>query len=103
LDEVDNRLIEEQNQDIKNIESDLQALNELFVDVNNLVGEQGEQLNVVEDHVISSDIQVQKGTEELTVAAKYQKSARKKIILIIVGVVVIIAIIVAVIVIAVKV
>jgi len=103
LDEVDQRLIEEQNMDIKNIESDLQALNELFVDVNNLVVEQGEVLNDVEKNVVSSDIHVQQGTEELVVANKYQKSARKKIILIIIGVVVIIAIIVAVIVIAVKV
>jgi len=103
LDEVDQRLIEEQNQDIKNIESDLQALNELFVDVNTLVVEQGEQLNVVETNVTSADIQVQKGTEELTVADKFQKSARKKIVLIVVGIVVIIAIIVAVIIIAVKV
>jgi len=53
--------------------------------------------------VVTADIHVEKGREKLTIANKFQKSARKKIILIIIGVIVIIAIIVAVIVIAVKV
>jgi len=78
------------------------ALNEIFVDVNKLVVEQGEVLNAVENNVGAANTDIERGVGELKEANKLQKSARWKIIAIIVGIVIIVGMIVAIIVIAVK-
>jgi len=72
-------IIEEQNKDILQIEKDLNALHEVFIDVANLVSTQGEQLNVIEANTQAAVTATNAGVVELKKANMYSTAARKKI------------------------
>ncbi|KAF2801569.1 t-SNARE [Mytilinidion resinicola] len=90
-DEVDfqESLIIERESEIRNIEQSVGELNELFRDVAHMVHEQGEQLDIISDHVETTHEASQGAHKNLVQAARYQKNARSKacILLIILAVV----------------
>jgi syntaxin 7 len=82
-------LIIERESEIRNIEQSVGELNELFRDVAHMVHEQGEQLDIIADHVDTTHEASQGAHKNLVQASRYQKSARSKacILLIILAVV----------------
>jgi len=71
-------LIREREEGIKDIEKTVKEVHEIFVDLSNLVSEQGEMIDNIESNVETSVDQTSKGVEELRAASKYQRSARTK-------------------------
>lgn len=71
-------LIEEREQSIKEIESTMTEVNEIYRDLSTLVVEQGNTLDNIEANMDYVDKKVESGTETLGVATRYQKKARGK-------------------------
>merc|ERR1712225_120231 len=76
--DTDAALIEERNRDMREIEGELSALRDVMHDVKGLVDEGRDQLDVVEEQVVVSDIRVEKGIDDLTDANRLACSARWK-------------------------
>ncbi|ORY59996.1 t-SNARE [Pseudomassariella vexata] len=79
-DEVDfqDALIQEREEEIRQIEEGVTDLNVLFRQVATIVNEQGEQLVGIEDRAIQVRDDTQGADYELRSAARYQKNARSK-------------------------
>lgn len=63
--DTDAALIEERNRDMREIEGELSALRDVMRDVKGLVDEGREHLDVAEQHVVVSDVRVEKGIDDL--------------------------------------
>lgn len=92
-------LIIEREAEIRQIEQSVGELNELFRDVATMVGQQGEQLDIISDNVTRVVDDTRGADRELTTASRHQRSARSKaccllLILAIVLIVVILAVVV---------
>jgi len=74
----DNTLVRERNQGIKEVTEDLVTLHEIFADVAKMVGEQGEEIQIVQQQVESADIDTTLALHELRDASGLQIAARKK-------------------------
>ncbi|XP_054604342.2 syntaxin-7 isoform X1 [Nothobranchius furzeri] len=84
--EEDLRLIQERESAIRQLESDITDINDIFKDLGMMVHEQGDMIDSIEANVETADNCVQNASQQLTQAASYQQSHRKKIcILLIVG------------------
>eukprot|EP00118_Oscarella_pearsei_P014445 m.123638 g.123638 ORF g.123638 m.123638 type:complete len:301 (+) comp37827_c1_seq1:72-974(+) len=70
--------IEEREEAIRTIESDMVEVNEIFRDLGTLVHEQGEQIDLIETHITTTKGRVEDGTQQLRKAKEYQKKARTK-------------------------
>lgn len=95
--EYNEAIIRDREEGIKEIEKTVKEVNEIFIDLSNLVVEQGEMigrnfegnshlnpvcpLDNIESNVEASVVDTSKGTEELVTASKYQKKARTKMCL----------------------
>ncbi|KAI0479527.1 t-SNARE [Xylariaceae sp. FL0804] len=79
-DEVDfqDALITEREEEIRHIEEGVGDLNVLFQQVAQIVGEQGEQLQTIENNAVSVRDDTRGADVELRSAARYQKNARSK-------------------------
>ncbi|KAL1495834.1 hypothetical protein AB1Y20_016694 [Prymnesium parvum] len=83
--------IQERHRDITRLETSIQELHQLFLDMSVLVEAQGELLDQIEYTVAQSVNYTGKAVEELRSANKYQKKVRKKMCCVIcIGLVVII-------------
>lgn len=76
----DDLLIKEQNKELKQIQQDLLDMNQIMESLNELVIEQGEQLDKIEETAENTDILVDDGVAELVIAEKYHKSSINKTI-----------------------
>jgi t-SNARE complex subunit (syntaxin) len=98
-DEVDfqDSLIVEREAEIRNIEQGVSELNELFRDVAHIVGEQGEQLDIIAENVQNTRQDTRGADSALRSAAKSQKNARSKacILLLIIAIIVTIVLLAA--------
>jgi len=74
----DRLILEERNAGIRQVTEDLTTLHEIFVDVAKMVGDQGQELNQVEENVHQSNISVIQATEDLRDASELQRSGSKK-------------------------
>jgi len=88
---VDDAIIAERDEDIKQLETQMKGLQEVFVDVATMIQEQGVMLNTVEDNVEVAVNKTTEGVAELKQASEYQKSARNKMCCILLLVVLILA------------
>ncbi|KAI0008939.1 t-SNARE [Xylariaceae sp. FL0662B] len=79
-DEVDfqDALIIEREEEIRQIEEGVGDLNVLFQQVAQIVGEQGEQLQTIENNAVGVRDDTRGADYELRSAARYQKNARSK-------------------------
>ncbi|XP_071759697.1 syntaxin-7 isoform X2 [Centroberyx gerrardi] len=77
--EEDLRLIQERESAIRQLESDITDINDIFKDLGMMVHEQGDMIDSIEANVENADMSVQSGTQQLARAADYQRSSRKKI------------------------
>ena len=92
-------LIIERESEIRNIESSVSELNELFRDVAHMVHEQGQSLDIISENVVQTRDDTRNADQQLRTASRHQKSARGKaccllVILAIVLAVVILAVLV---------
>ncbi|XP_042297865.1 syntaxin-2 isoform X2 [Sceloporus undulatus] len=87
LDEIESR-----HKDIIKLESSIQELHEMFMDMAMLVEIQGEMVNSIEKNVMNAVDYVEHAKEETKKAVKYQSKARRKLIFIIICVSVLIVI-----------
>nr|XP_011422091.2 syntaxin-7 isoform X4 [Crassostrea gigas] len=91
--DVDLDMLHEREAAIKQLESDITDVNQIFKDLGMLVHEQGEMLDSIETTVESSQGHVESGQKQLLLASSYQtKSRRKTAYIVIVVVIVVIAV-----------
>ncbi|KAK6190085.1 hypothetical protein SNE40_002021 [Patella caerulea] len=76
--EDDLALIREREERIRQLESDILDVNEIFRDLGALITEQGETLDTIEANVERTYGNVEAGNQQLDKASQYQKKARKK-------------------------
>lgn len=77
--EFEQGLLLEREQRIRQIESDMLDVNEVFRDLAAMVHEQGETIGTIEDNITTTAYNVEKGHEQLVKASGYQKAYRKKL------------------------
>ncbi|XP_054771904.2 syntaxin-12-like isoform X2 [Lytechinus pictus] len=96
--DYDLTLIQEREEQIRQIEATMLDVNEIFKDLSMMVSEQGEMIDSIEANVDRAGDNVEEGTKQLATASKYQKKARRTMFCIfcILGVVAAIVIIVVV-------
>lgn len=78
LDDVDEAIVEERRREAAHIAREALEVRGAMQDISVLVAEQGEQINKVEANVDKSVDAVLAANKDLTIAAKYQASYRKK-------------------------
>jgi len=74
------RYIDERYDAINKIASDVIQINELMVDLNTLVNEQGQMIDTIEANVTQAQQYINKGTEEIQKANVNQKKSRGKML-----------------------
>lgn len=84
--------IESRHRDIIRLESSIKELHDMFVDMAMLVETQGEMIDNIENNVRNAVEYVGKANEEVKKAVRYQKSARRKYIILAVILLVIIGV-----------
>ncbi|KAJ3412501.1 hypothetical protein HDV05_000639 [Chytridiales sp. JEL 0842] len=96
--EYNEALIEEREEELRNIERSIVEVNEIFRDLGTIVNEQQYMLDNIESNVSDVAINMENATGELRTASRYQKMSQNKmccltIILAVIGVVVLLVII----------
>jgi len=71
-------VIQERETAIKDIESTMIEVNEIYKDLSTLVVAQGDQLDSIESNMNNVDENVESGVVQLTKASRYQRKARNK-------------------------
>lgn len=97
-DELSHENLLKRNEDIQQVHKDFVEVNSMFKEVAHLVGQQGESLDVAEGHVDTAVKETTRANIELDSANKYQRSAKKKIVVIFLIVAVVVAILIGVVV-----
>lgn len=100
--EDDLTLIRDREERIRQLESDILDVNEIFKDLATMVNEQGETIDSIEGNVDKAYTNVETGTSQLAKAAEYQKKSRKKMCILLVILVIIAAVVTIIIVASVK-
>lgn len=89
--DVDMDLLQEREQAIRKLESDIVDVNGIFKDLALLVHEQGDMIDSIEECVNNASVHVEQGRDQLYKAKEYQsKTRRKKFICIIILVLVLV-------------
>ncbi|XP_011670466.1 syntaxin-12 isoform X1 [Strongylocentrotus purpuratus] len=76
--DYDLTLIQEREEQIRQIEATMLDVNEIFKDLSMMVSEQGDMIDSIEANVDRAGDNVEEGGKQLATASKYQKKARKK-------------------------
>ncbi|EFA75608.1 syntaxin 7 [Heterostelium album PN500] len=76
--EYQNSIIQEREEGIRQIEQSIVEINEIFMDLSNMVSEQGVMLNTIEYSLESTVMNTQEGVEQIKKASEHQRSARTK-------------------------
>lgn len=77
--EQDLELIKERETAIQQLEADILDVNQIFKDLAMMIHDQGDLIDSIEANVESSEVHVERATDQLQRAAYYQKKSRKKI------------------------
>ncbi|XP_066531926.1 syntaxin-12 [Hoplias malabaricus] len=77
--EEDLELIKERETNIRQLESDILDVNQIFKDLAVMIHDQGDMIDSIEANVEKAEVHVERGTEQLQRAAYYQQRSRKKI------------------------
>jgi len=77
-DEQENEQLRLREQAIRQLESDILDVNQIFKELATMVHEQGEMVDSIEAHVESAQIEVSEGARQLERAHTYQNKARRK-------------------------
>ncbi|CAF0912173.1 unnamed protein product [Rotaria sp. Silwood1] len=81
--EVDLRGLRERDEQLRQIETNIVEVNELFKDVAQIVHSHGGIIDSIGEHIADAETHVESGNQKLTKAVSYQTSARRKKIILI--------------------
>ncbi|XP_021487672.1 syntaxin-12-like [Meriones unguiculatus] len=95
--EQDLELIKERETAIRQLEADILDVNQIFKDLAMMIHDQGDLIDSIEANVESSEVHVERATDQLQRAAYYQKKSRKKMCILVLVLSVIITVLVVVI------
>ncbi|XP_071453486.1 syntaxin-12-like isoform X2 [Hetaerina americana] len=95
--ELDLQALEEQEEAIMQLESDISDVNQIFKDLGAMVHEQGEIVDSIEANVEKTEVFVSEGTGELRQASTLQSKVRKKKLFLLIVMLVVLAIIITII------
>jgi t-SNARE complex subunit (syntaxin) len=70
--EVDMRSLRERDEQLRELETNIVEVNELFKDVAKLVHEQGGVIDSIDRHIIDTEVNIHQGNQQLTKATTYQ-------------------------------
>ncbi|KAM4538972.1 syntaxin-12 isoform 1-T2 [Odontesthes bonariensis] len=76
--EEDLELIKDRETNIRQLESDIMDVNQIFKDLAVMIHDQGEMIDSIEANVENAEVHVERGSEQLQRAAYYQQKSRKK-------------------------
>uniref|UniRef100_A0A3B1IGD7 Syntaxin-7 n=1 Tax=Astyanax mexicanus TaxID=7994 RepID=A0A3B1IGD7_ASTMX len=76
--EDDLELIKERETNIRQLESDIMDVNQIFKDLAVMIHDQGDMIDSIEANVESAEVHVEHGAEQLQRAAYYQRKSRKR-------------------------
>ncbi|CAL8297202.1 unnamed protein product [Lota lota] len=76
--EEDLELIKDRETNIRQLESDILDVNQIFKDLAVMIHDQGDMIDSIEANVESAEVHVERGGEQLQRAAYYQQKSRKK-------------------------
>ncbi|XP_058602905.1 syntaxin-12 isoform X3 [Onychostoma macrolepis] len=76
--EEDLELIKERETNIRQLESDIMDVNQIFKDLAVMIHDQGDMIDSIEANVESAEVHVERGSEQLQHAAYYQRKSRKR-------------------------
>lgn len=91
--EAELQQLQEREGQIKQLESDIMDVNQIFKDLATMVHEQGDMIDSIEANVESAQVHVSQGATQLNTARTYQNKARRKKICIILILVIIAAVV----------
>ncbi|KAJ9576142.1 hypothetical protein L9F63_006964 [Diploptera punctata] len=97
MDEMNLQMLEEQEQAIRQLESDISDVNQIFKELGAMVHEQGEVIDSIEASVEKTEVFVGEGTNQLRQASNYQSKLRKKKCILAVCLVIILAVVIGII------
>ena len=97
-DELSHENLLKRNEEIQQVHKDFVEVNSMFKEVAHLVDQQGESLDVADGHVDTAVKETTRANIELDSANRYQRSAKKKIVVIFIIVAVVVAILIGVVV-----
>ncbi|KAK7056609.1 SNAP receptor [Paramarasmius palmivorus] len=86
-------LIQEREADIREIETGIHELAEIFRDLGTLVHQQGGMLDNIESNISSVAVDVSRGAEELNTASEYQRRAGRRAACLMIILVIVVAIV----------
>ncbi|KIY52411.1 t-SNARE [Fistulina hepatica ATCC 64428] len=86
-------LIQEREAEIREIETGIHELAEIFNDLGHLVNDQGQMIDNIESNIYSVESDTRGGSEELHVAAEYQRKAGRRAACLMLVVVIVVAIV----------
>uniref|UniRef100_A0A2P2I4Z9 Syntaxin-7-like n=1 Tax=Hirondellea gigas TaxID=1518452 RepID=A0A2P2I4Z9_9CRUS len=86
--------IRERESQIRQLETDIGDVNQIFKDLATMVHEQGEVIDSIEANVETAQVNVQQGSVELQSARQYQNKARRKKLILLFILLIVIAIII---------
>jgi len=89
--------VRQREQAIRQLESDILDVNQIFKELATMVHEQGEVIDSIEANIEHSHIQVEQGVREVSQAATYQTKVRKRKVQIFIALLVIVAVLIAII------
>ncbi|GAB1604664.1 syntaxin-7 isoform X2 [Argonauta hians] len=95
--DVDIELIQEREEAILKLESDIRDVNQIFKELGVMVHEQGEGIDSIEANVVNAEISIEAGVVQLENANKYKKRSRRNlcvVLLIVLAVIVLLSLIV---------
>ncbi|XP_016088934.1 syntaxin-12-like [Sinocyclocheilus grahami] len=76
--EEDLELIKERETNIRQLESDIMDVNQIFKDLAVMIHDQGDMIDSIEASVEGAEVHVERGAEQLQQAAYYQRKSRKR-------------------------
>ncbi|KTF85979.1 hypothetical protein cypCar_00026434, partial [Cyprinus carpio] len=76
--EEDLELIKERETNIRQLESDIVDVNQIFKDLAVMIHDQGDMIDSIEANVESAEVHVERGAEQLQQAAYHQRKSRKR-------------------------
>ncbi|KYQ89598.1 hypothetical protein DLAC_09555 [Tieghemostelium lacteum] len=92
---VEDLIIAEHNEEVKKLANDLLAVREIQKDLNQIVVDQGRDIEDVNTKIAISEDDVQKGYNDTVTSSKYAWSYRKKVIVLTILILIIIALVIA--------
>ncbi|CAF1389612.1 unnamed protein product, partial [Rotaria sp. Silwood1] len=92
--EVDMRALRERHEQLRELERNIVEVNELFKDVAKLIHDQGAVIDSIDEHIINTEVKIERGTRHIESSVKHQSAARCKIIILVTILIIVIAIII---------